>query len=305
MSTHPFITRSCFTAIAMLLFFPFTDSLAQQLPPEVENFGFADTVFINGKIVSMDDASNSTDVGSVYQAMAVKGDKIMKLGSNQEVQTLSGRITRVFDLAGRTMIPGIVESHEHIYGRALRWADRVGFKYPPEGVTFVETRAEKDLEQTQGALRDALTKAVNEVDKGDWIVLSMQPDPETPDNLRLWGWTRRLTNRQTLDQWAPDHPVLIRPGARGNINTKALEILDEFLPGYSDSIQETMHGVDIGEDIPSIGWVGSQEMAVITWELFLENVEPNTLAQMLQLESESWPPWESPPGERVFPFPRS
>ncbi len=288
MSTHPFITRSCFTAIAMLLFFPFTDSLAQQLPPEVENFGFADTVFINGKIVSMDDASNSTDVGSVYQAMAVKGDKILKLGSNQEVQSLSGRITRVFDLAGRTMIPGIVESHEHIYGRALRWADRVGFKYPPDGVTFVETRAERDLENTQGALRDALTKAVNEVDKGDWIVLSMQPHPETPDNLRLWGWTRRLTNRQTLDQWAPDHPVLIRPGARGNINTKALEILDEFLPGYSDSIQETMHGVDIGEDIPSIGWVGSQEMAVITWELFLENVEPNTLAQMLQLESESW-----------------
>ncbi len=65
-------------------------------------------------------------------------------------------------------------------------------------------------------------------------------------------------------------------------------MLNEFLPGYSASIQETMHGVDIGEDIPEIGWVGSQEMAVITWELFLRNLDPNTLAQMLKLQSESW-----------------
>ena len=106
--------------------------------------------------------------------------------------------------------------------------------------------------------------------------------------LQFWGMTRRLTNRRTLDLWTPDNPVLMRPGLRGNINSAALEILDEFLPGYSDSIQETMHGVDIGEDIPELGWVGSQEMAVITWELFLENVEPNILAQMLKLESEAW-----------------
>ena len=42
-----------------------------------------------------------------------------------------------------------------------------------------------------------------------------------------------------------------------------------FFPGYSDSVQETMHGIDIGEDIPTIGWVGSVEMGVITWELFI------------------------------------
>ncbi len=219
MSTYQFMARSCFPVIGVLLFFQFSDCLAQQLPPEVENYGYADTIFVNGKVVSMDDASNSTNVGNVYQAMAVKGDKIMKLGSNEEVQTLAGRITTVFDLAGRTMLPGIVESHEHIYGRALRWADRVGFKYPPDGVTFVQTRAERDLETTQGALRDALIEAVKEVKEGDWIVLSMQPHPEAPDDLRVWGWTRRLTNRRTLDLWTPDNPVLMRPGLRGNVNS--------------------------------------------------------------------------------------
>ncbi len=261
---------------------------AQQLPPEVEQYGYADTIFVNGKIVSMDDASNSAQVGNIYQAVAVKQDKIVKLGTNEEIQALAGRITRVFDLAGRTMIPGIIESHQHIYGRALRWADRVGFKYPPDGVTFVQAQADRDLEKTQAIIRDTLTEAVKKVDKGDWIVLSMQPYPETPGMLQFWGMTRRLTNRRTLDLWTPDNPVLMRPGLRGNINSKALEILDEFLPGYSDSIQETMHGVDIGEDIAELGWVGSQEMAVITWELFLQNIEPNILAQMLKLESESW-----------------
>ena len=58
-----------------------------------------------------------------------------------------------------------------------------------------------------------------------------------------------------------------------------------------------MHGDVIGEDIAELGWVGSQEMAVITWELFLENLDPNILAQMLKLRSEQFaspglPPWE-------------
>jgi len=97
---------------------------AQQLPPEVEQMGYADTVFLNGKIVSMDDASNSTDVGNVYEAIAIKNDIIMKLGTSQEVRRLAGRFTQTFDLKGRTVIPGIIESHQHIYGSGRRSSDR-------------------------------------------------------------------------------------------------------------------------------------------------------------------------------------
>lgn len=60
-------------ALAVALFFS-GSPLAQQLPPEVEEMGYADTVFLNGKVVSMDDASTSVEVGSVYQAIAVKGE---------------------------------------------------------------------------------------------------------------------------------------------------------------------------------------------------------------------------------------
>ena len=88
--------------------------------------------------------------------------------------------------------------------------------------------------------------------------------------------------------WTPENPVLVNPGLRGNLNSKALEVMNEFLPGYSASIHETMHGDDIGENIPEIGWGGSQEMSVITWELFLEKLPAATLAEALKITSEEF-----------------
>ena len=107
---------------------------AQQVPREVAQYGYPDTLFVNGNIVSMDDTSRSTEVGNIYQALAVKTDKIIKLGTDQGVRALVGPDTQVFDLKGRTLIPGIVETHAHIYGGAPRFLSRFGFKYPPQGI---------------------------------------------------------------------------------------------------------------------------------------------------------------------------
>ena len=273
--------------LALLLLFQLSSAFGQ-LPPEVAQFGYPETIFLNGKVVSMDDASRSTEVGNIYQAVAVKEDKIQKLGTTEQVRAIAGPDTQIFDLKGRTLIPGIIEPHSHMYGRAVQLLDRLGFKYPPEGVYFTSAQAHPtDLEKTQAIMRDALKEAVAKVDPGDWIVLNLERHPDQPTlQLQLWGDTRRITNRRTLDQWSPDNPVLMRPGHRGNINSKALEILNEFLPGYSASIQETMHGDVIGEDIAEIGWVGSQEMSVITWQLFLEKLPLNTLAQAIKIISE-------------------
>ena len=274
-------------ALSSLFLIQLTDSFAQ-VAPEVAQQGYADTIFVNGKVVSMDDRSISTDVGNTYQAIAVKGDRIMKLGSNAQVRAMAGPNTTVLDLEGKTLIPGIVETHSHMYGGAVQHLGRLGFQYPPEGVYFTSAQAHPtDLELTQGILRDALQEAVTHVEPGDWIVMSLQGHPdEAPRQLSLWGMTRRLTNRRTLDQWSPDNPVLMRPGLRGNINSKALEVMENFLPGYGASIHETMHGDVIGEDIQEIGWVGSQEMSVITWELFLEKVPLATLAEAIRIISE-------------------
>lgn len=55
---------------------------AQQVPPEVAKQGYADQIVVNGKIVSMDDKGYNTNPGRTYEAMAIKGTRIMALGSN-------------------------------------------------------------------------------------------------------------------------------------------------------------------------------------------------------------------------------
>jgi len=61
--------------LALLILFQISSAFGQ-LPPEVAQFGYPETIFLNGKVVSMDDASRSTEVGKIYQAVAVKEDKL-------------------------------------------------------------------------------------------------------------------------------------------------------------------------------------------------------------------------------------
>jgi len=182
------------------------------LAPEVAKMGYPDTIFVNGKVVSMDDVSNSTEVGTIYQALAVKRDRIMKLGTSARVRALAGPDTTIYDLQGRTLIPGIIEPHSHMYGRAVQYLDRLGFKYPPDGVLMATAQAERSLEETQANLRDALKEAVKKADPGDWIMLRVNRHPDAPVDLRVWAFTRRLTEKRTLDLWGGnENPVLVQP----------------------------------------------------------------------------------------------
>ena len=155
--------RGFFLTSSILLGVIFLSSTAmvqsQQLPELVARNGYAETIFINGKIVSMDDKSISSEPGTIYEALAVKRDSIMKLGTNAEIRALAGDFTTVYDLDGRLMIPGIIEPHSHIYGGALQYLDRFGIKYPPNEVT-ITPQATPELEETQGILRDAIKEAV-------------------------------------------------------------------------------------------------------------------------------------------------
>ncbi len=70
----------------------------------------ADLVLRNGKIVTVDDAIPDA------QAIAIRGDKILALGSDAEIDEYIGGGTEVIDLAGRLAIPGLIESHAHFLG---------------------------------------------------------------------------------------------------------------------------------------------------------------------------------------------
>lgn len=83
--------------------------------------GYPTLIVYNGKIVAMDDESTSTQVGTVVQAMAVRGKGILAIGTNDEILDLAGPDTDRIDLKGRTVIPGIIDSHTHIHNNELNW----------------------------------------------------------------------------------------------------------------------------------------------------------------------------------------
>jgi predicted amidohydrolase YtcJ len=78
--------------------------LAAELPAWSQN---ADTILVNGKILTVD-AQFST-----REAIAIRDGKITLVGSNADVRKQAGRQTRVIDLQGRTVIPGLIDSHIH------------------------------------------------------------------------------------------------------------------------------------------------------------------------------------------------
>ena len=82
-------------------------------------------IIYNGKIMTMDDESTTLRVGTVVQAMAVRGKEIFAIGSDAEILELAGPNTERIDLKGRTVIPGIIDSHTHIHnGEVNYWVSQ-------------------------------------------------------------------------------------------------------------------------------------------------------------------------------------
>ncbi len=126
-------------------------------------------------------------------ALAVAGDRIVALGTRADVRPWRGRRTRVLDLGGAVVIPGLVDAHAHL--------DREGLKglYP----SLARCRSIADV---QRRLRTLAARRP----KGEWIVTMPVGTPpfyrDAPDGLA----ERRWPTRADLDAAVPDHPVYIR-----------------------------------------------------------------------------------------------
>ena len=155
----------------------------------------ADTILRNGRIYMVDKTFGTAE------AVAIRAGRFTAVGDEARVMKEAGPQTRVIDLGGRAVIPGITDSHLHQSFAALN--------YP--AVQLLEARSIADVQKRIGE-RAAKTSA------GEWIVASS-------------GWHEsllaegRLPTRYELDAAAPDNPVIIpRGGHVVAINSKALEI---------------------------------------------------------------------------------
>jgi len=76
---------------------------------------WADTILVNGQIVTMDNDGFNTNVGTTAQAMAIRDGKVLALGTNAQIEAMAGPQTERLDLNGRTVVPGLIDTHSHMF----------------------------------------------------------------------------------------------------------------------------------------------------------------------------------------------
>ena len=147
----------------------------------------ADSIYVNGKVVTVD------AIDSIAEALAVKGDRILAVGSRADVEEWAGPATEVVDLGGKTVVPGINDSHTH--------AAMYGGSRPPLtlDVGFPAVRSVADI-------KEAVRRRAGQLKAGEWI-RGMGWDPGFLDECKA-DPARGMT-RADLDEVAPDNPVYL------------------------------------------------------------------------------------------------
>ena len=147
----------------------------------------ADLILTNGKIITVDPAF------TIAQAIAIAGDRILAVGPDAAMAAMASPATRVVDLKGKAVIPGITDGHAHMDREALRNV------FPALG----PVRSIRDIQ-------DRIAELARAKQPGEWIVTMPIGDPpyyfDVPESLAEKRWP----TRQELDAAAPENPVFIR-----------------------------------------------------------------------------------------------
>jgi len=135
------------------------------------------------------------------QAIAIFGDRILHVGSNEEVLKLSTSFTKKIDIGGRTITPGFIDAHSHPASSGRRH--------------LIDIDCSLDSIEK---IKEAVSKKAATVKKSEWIFGFKYDDTKTSEG--------RYINRHDLDMAAPHHPVIInhRGGHTAFVNSMALKV---------------------------------------------------------------------------------
>ena len=141
-----------------------------------------DLILSNGKIITVDERF------TIAQAVAIRGDRIVAVGTNQDIARLAGPGTRRIDLRGRALTPGLIDNHMHLLRAGTTWLNEVRF----DGVDSRKKAIE------------LLRARASVVGPGGWV-------------FNMGGWAHqqftddpRPFTREELDQIAPNNPVALQ-----------------------------------------------------------------------------------------------
>src|SRR3989442_914939 len=153
----------------------------------------AGVILYHGKIVTADQQFRVVD------SIAIRGERIVGIGAREEVARLAGPSTRKIDLRGKTVLPGLIDSHSHAAAAAM-----YEFDHP---VPEMETIAD--------VLRYIKSRAAV-AKEGEWIALTQVFVTRLRD--------QRFPTRTELDAAAPRNPVYFGTGPDASVNSMALKL---------------------------------------------------------------------------------
>ncbi len=148
-------------------------------------------VFHNGKILTVDPQFRTVE------AMAVRDGRIVATGTNTEIARLAGSGTERIDLGGKTVLPGLIDSHVHA----------------PSASMYEFEQPVPDMESIDDVLAYFRARA-EKIEPGHWITLSQVFITRLRE--------QRYPTRAELDRAAPRHPVAFRTGPDASLNSMAL-----------------------------------------------------------------------------------
>ncbi len=196
-----------------------------------------DLLLVNGRITTLADQA---DVPAEASALAITADRVVAVGSDDDVRALAGDATRIVDLGQRRVVPGLIDPHTHYVRAGRTWDDEVHWT---------------GIDSLRAAL-DTIGDAARQTEPGTWICV-------------MGGWhptqfaERRHPTREDLDAVAPDHPVLVQFLYEwGLLNSAGMHLLDldgaaADAPIDPDTIERDTDGRVTGRvrTLPSLKWL--------------------------------------------------
>ncbi|MFK5923011.1 MAG: amidohydrolase [Verrucomicrobiota bacterium] len=166
----------------------------------------ADTVFLNGKLLTVDAKQ------TVASAIAIKGDRIVAVGSDKQIKAYQGSSTKTIQLDGKTMIPGITEAHVHSI-------------YVAKGMLGRPYRDYSSIEELQQVIR----WLDEELKDGEWISVPRVPITRLKE--------RRHPSTAELDAACTTHPVVFTSARKSALNSLALKKLGLDGENFPDGLE--------------------------------------------------------------------
>jgi len=224
---------------------------------------FADAVYHNGKVLTVDERF------SIVQAFAVREGKIMAAGTNGEILDLAGPNTRRLDLKGKTVIPGLIDTHSHLFDYAPRnWRKDLEALEPK----MVEYRR---LKLKAKSVEDAVSKLKE-------IVAKSQPGRVLRARLRPLSVADEFSRKiglKEMDEIAPKNPLIVR---LRRTERKASSLVYQM---FKDHFGQIPPGLLDAQGRPT-GQIGSGDLRSFVADILVRKAK--SLAVIYKKELQAW-----------------